>query len=168
VPEALVNLAEHALLEEGAAERAGSVARVPGFREGGGGAEAVQRDELLAALKAAGSEPPTVAELAAARPDVDVAGALRLLARAGLVIPVTPDRYYEAEALASARRRLVAAVAESTTGATPSALRERLGLSRKYLIPLLEWADREGVTTRRGDVRTLGPRGVLDGQPGSA
>jgi selenocysteine-specific elongation factor len=38
---------------------------------------------------------------------------------------------------------------------TPSSLRDHTGLSRKYLIPLLEWADRTGVTRRVGDVRVL-------------
>src|SRR5437773_835866 len=39
--------------------------------------------------------------------------------------------------------------------ATPAVLRDRLGLTRKYLIPLLEWADRRGVTRRAGDARVL-------------
>ena len=43
-------------------------------------------------------------------------------------------------------------------GITPSALRERTGLSRKYLIPLLEWSDRQGWTLRRGDARVAGPQ----------
>jgi selenocysteine-specific elongation factor len=38
---------------------------------------------------------------------------------------------------------------------TPAALRERLGLTRKYLIPLLEWADAKGHTRREGDHRVL-------------
>ena len=33
--------------------------------------------------------------------------------------------------------------------------RQRLGISRKYLIPLLEWADGKGLTVRVGDVRRL-------------
>jgi len=39
--------------------------------------------------------------------------------------------------------------------ATPAVLRDRLGLTRKFLIPLLEWADRRGITRRDGDARTL-------------
>ena len=38
---------------------------------------------------------------------------------------------------------------------SPSELRERLGLSRKYLIPVLEYCDRVGVTTRVGNNRIL-------------
>jgi selenocysteine-specific elongation factor len=41
---------------------------------------------------------------------------------------------------------------------TPALLRDRLGISRKFLIPLLEWADRQGITRRIGESRVLGSR----------
>jgi selenocysteine-specific elongation factor len=37
----------------------------------------------------------------------------------------------------------------------PAAVRDRLGISRKYLIPLLEWADGRGITVREGEGRRL-------------
>jgi selenocysteine-specific elongation factor len=37
----------------------------------------------------------------------------------------------------------------------PAAVRDRLGISRKYLIPLLEWADERGITVRVGEGRRL-------------
>ena len=37
-------------------------------------------------------------------------------------------------------------------------VRELLASSRKYVVPLLEQFDREGLTRRRGDVRVAGPR----------
>ena len=40
----------------------------------------------------------------------------------------------------------------------PAQLRERLGLTRKYLIPFLEWLDAQGFSVRVGDVRRAGPR----------
>ncbi len=43
-------------------------------------------------------------------------------------------------------------------GFTVSALRERLGITRKHAVPLAECLDRAGYTVRRGDVRTAGPR----------
>jgi hypothetical protein len=36
---------------------------------------------------------------------------------------------------------------------TVSQFRERSGLSRKYAVPFLEWADRAGHTVRQGDAR---------------
>jgi selenocysteine-specific elongation factor len=38
---------------------------------------------------------------------------------------------------------------------TVAQFRDRSGLSRKYAVPILEWADREGLTIRRGDERHL-------------
>jgi selenocysteine-specific elongation factor len=37
-------------------------------------------------------------------------------------------------------------------------LRESLGTSRKYAVPLMEWFDQRGVTRRDGDVRFLRER----------
>jgi hypothetical protein len=38
---------------------------------------------------------------------------------------------------------------------SPAAVRDRLGISRKFLIPLLEWADDQGITIREGDGRRV-------------
>lgn len=38
---------------------------------------------------------------------------------------------------------------------TVADLRDKLGLSRKYVVPIVEWADKEGLTSRRGDIRRL-------------
>jgi selenocysteine-specific elongation factor len=100
-------------------------------------------------------EPPSVGELSARRTGMDVPAALRLLAQQGLVVAVGRDRYYAKEALERERVAILGVVRE-LGAASPAAIRERLGRSRKWLIPLLEHLDREGVTVRRGDVRVLG------------
>lgn len=64
------------------------------------------------------------------------------------------ERYAARGVLAEFRAALEAALGELGS-ATPAELRDRFGLTRKYLIPLLEWADRRGVTRRRGDARVL-------------
>jgi hypothetical protein len=66
---------------------------------------------------------------------------------------VERDRYYARVPLA----RFVEALREAGAGVeiVPSELRQRLGISRKYLIPLLEWADLKGVTSWDGRVRRL-------------
>ena len=38
---------------------------------------------------------------------------------------------------------------------TPSELKDVLGVSRKFLIPLLEFCDKTGVTERSGDGRVV-------------
>jgi len=77
------------------------------------------------------------------------------MAREGVVVAVGRDRYYEAEALRRDVDRLVSILKEEGA-ATPAKLRDRLGRSRKWLIPLLEWCDTQGITQRRGDLRVLG------------
>jgi selenocysteine-specific elongation factor len=66
---------------------------------------------------------------------------------------VERDRYYTRSALDHFARTLAELGREADI--VPAAVRERLGISRKYLIPLLEWADGKGLTVRVGDVRRL-------------
>jgi len=153
-PAGLADLAERRLLSDRTVVRAGGLVRLPGFDPGNSTESRAGQRRVLERLEAAASEPPTTADLQGALPDLDVPALLRLLHRAGLVEPVGPDRYYAAEALQGERHRLEAALSD-LGAATPAQLRERLGLSRKWLIPLLEWADREGVTVREGDRRRL-------------
>jgi selenocysteine-specific elongation factor len=82
---------------------------------------------------------------------------LRLAAATGRVEAVERDRYYGRQAL----DRFVEALTEigRETAIAPAALRDRLGISRKFLIPLLEWADGKGFTVRVGDRRELRDRG---------
>ena len=42
---------------------------------------------------------------------------------------------------------------ESTSGASASELKDAMGLTRKYAMPLLEFMDDRGVTVREGDAR---------------
>ena len=72
----------------------------------------------------------------------------------GVIEPVDQERYADRAALDRFRGALEAALHEAGA-ATPAVLRDRLGLTRKFLIPLLEWADRRGITRRDGDARTL-------------
>ena len=55
-------------------------------------------------------------------------------------------------------RRVVGFVADNGD-ATVAQIRDAVGTSRKYAVPMLEKLDETGVTRRKGDVRELGPRG---------
>jgi len=155
-PLALADLAEAHLAASGGVVRSGALVRRPGFDPGASAGARAGRERVLEALRKAGGEPPAPGELAGQLAGTDVPSVLRLLAREGEVVQVA-DRYYAAEALRAERDRLVSALTELGR-ATPAELRERLGRSRKWLIPFLEWADREGVTIRDGDGRRLHPR----------
>ena len=154
-PRLLVDLAEQRLVSEGRIARDTALVRRAGWTPQLHGKDQQLRSTLLAQLERSGAEPPSVGELAALHPGADVAGLLRLMAREGLVVAVGKDRFYEAGALRAERERIVTLLTELGS-ATPAAIRERLGRSRKWLIPLLEWCDTQGITLRKGDERVLG------------
>ncbi|HEX2404688.1 MAG TPA: SelB C-terminal domain-containing protein, partial [Acidimicrobiia bacterium] len=74
-----------------------------------------------------------------------------LLVRDGLVVRVSDDLVYLPEQVDEIKHML----GEMTDAFTVAGFRDHSGLSRKYVVPILEWADREGLTIRRGDVRHL-------------
>jgi selenocysteine-specific elongation factor len=79
---------------------------------------------------------------------------LRLAVAEGELEPVERDRHYSREAL----ERFVGTLLEMGKSdlITPGQVRDRLGISRKFLIPLLEWSDARGITVRAGEGRRLG------------
>ena len=97
---------------------------------------------------------PTVSELQREFSDPSVPALLAHLAREGSLERVDQERYAPKEALDEFRRAVEETLRE-LGAATPAQFRDRLGLTRKYLIPLLEWADRRGITSRKGDTRVL-------------
>ena len=97
---------------------------------------------------------PTVAELEREFSDPSVPALLAHLAREGAVERVDQQRYAAKPAL-DEFRRAIESMLQELGSATPAQFRDRLGLTRKYLIPLLEWADRRGITSRQGDSRVL-------------
>ena len=110
--------------------------------------EAGQRlaSAVLGALDKAGIEPPTTEELSQelATPVATIA---RYLERRGELVQVEQNRYYTLKHLTLLITRL-RELLSSGQEVNPSALREGLGISRKYLIPLLEYCDRVGHTAR--------------------
>ena len=132
----------------------GAAVRKPGWhaalkaRAGDAGGRLAQR------LAEARWQLPTVAELEREFADPSVPALLAHLAREGSVERVDQERYALKQALDEFRRAVEDTLRE-LGAATPAQFRDRLGLTRKYLIPLLEWADRRGITSRKGDTRVL-------------
>jgi len=132
----------------------GAAVRKPGWqaalkaRAGDAGGRLAQR------LAEARWQLPTVSELEREFSDPPVPALLAHLAREGSVERVDQERYALKQALEEFRRAVEDTLKE-LGAATPAQFRDRLGLTRKYLIPLLEWADRRGITSRKGDTRVL-------------
>ena len=142
------------LVRAGELSTEGGLVRRAGWVPRPDDAQRALAQRLADALAEAGREPPSVAELAATHGAV-TAALLRLLEREGRVVQVEADRYYAAAAV----EELVEGLRAATTPGrvyTPAELRDVLGVSRKYLIPFLEYCDRRRVTERRADGRVVG------------
>lgn len=151
----LVDHAVSGLVAAGRLERRGAVLTRPGWKPVVDAADDAFRSRILADLREAGAEPPDVAALAD-RHERDPVPILRLLERDRLVVGVESGRFYAADAV----ERLVTRLRDGMTEGreySPSELREVLGLSRKYLIPFLEYCDRKRITERRATGRVRLP-----------
>jgi selenocysteine-specific elongation factor len=106
---------------------------------------------IRAALSAKEFDPPSVKELA---PDEISRQALRFLRETGEVVEISHDVVLRSEALTK-MREAVANFIRAQGAASVSDLRQMLGSSRRVMVPLLERFDREKLTRRIGDKRTL-------------
>jgi selenocysteine-specific elongation factor len=111
---------------------------------------------LRAALQQAGPQGLTEQEMGTIVPLIRARDLAEYLVRQRTATRVGRDRYYDRGAIERLRADVVAVIRE-TGRASPAELRDRTGLTRKYLIPVLEWLDGLGVTVRDGDARRLGP-----------
>jgi selenocysteine-specific elongation factor len=147
-----------ALSVEGAAVQDGGAVRLAGHQPAipaglSGGAAALRAD-----LAAAGPEGRSTAELAARHAGIPAADIAEFLVREGTAIRIGKDRYYDRRGLESAAQSVLAEL--RTRGQiTPSEVRVILGLTRRHIIPILEWMDARGLTVRVGDARRLGAAG---------
>ena len=91
--------------------------------------------------------PPTIAELIA---DGTPASLIDAAVRTGALIRIAPELVLT-EGFVRRAEELVREAGDR--GVTVSVVRERLGTTRKYAVPLLEYLDRSGVTRREGDLR---------------
>jgi selenocysteine-specific elongation factor len=79
---------------------------------------------------------------------------MRVLEREHTVVRVASDFYFLAEAVEEVKR-IVRQELRDRPDITPAMFRDRLGITRKHAIPLLEHLDREGVTVRLGNGRRV-------------
>lgn len=140
---ALVEALVEATVGSGVLERDAGFLRRAGH--GAVGADDPELRRLVAAVSSA--TPPTIAELVA---DGIPRAAIDAAIREGLLVRIAP-------ALVVSRAFVDGAIdairAAGSAGITVSELRERIGTSRKYAVPLVEHLDATRVTRREGDRR---------------
>jgi selenocysteine-specific elongation factor len=73
----------------------------------------------------------------------------------GLLVKVADDIYLHADVEADMRKRLRDKLEGGGAGMTVAEIRDLLGTTRKYAVPICEYLDRVGVTQREGDLRVL-------------
>jgi len=110
-------------------------------------------ERVVRLLLDANLTPPSIPEMERSSGRRDLLAVLRLAAARGQVEAVERDRYYAREALEQFTSVLNELGRKGEI--VPAAIRDRLGITRKYLIPLLEWADGKGITVRVGEGRRL-------------
>ncbi|HUQ47376.1 MAG TPA: selenocysteine-specific translation elongation factor [Gemmatimonadaceae bacterium] len=154
-PGGLVDWAISGLVDSGRIEVVQSLVRPAGWKPKLGEAEDALSNSIMHDICKQPSEPPSLGELES-KFGGKTRALIRKLERDGALERVSDDRYYSSEAVAiiieEMRARLVVGRVY-----TPAELREVLGVSRKYLIPFLEFCDREGVTERRQEGRAVRP-----------
>ena len=147
-------------VERGLVVLAGGEARHPRAASTALAAESDATEKLLALLRSQGLAPLATAELAA-EAGVDPGLARKVLGRLaseGQLLRLGPDLHFDAQAVAEAREKVVGHIREHGPILTKDA-RDLVGSSRKYILPLLEYFDQQGITKREGDVRVLGRAG---------
>ena len=116
-------------------------------------------DEIVAKFAAAGLAAPSAAEIQrqTTRNRQLVPKLIDLAVAEGQLLRISPDFVLHPDTEQRVRGIIMEGLANGE-GLTLSQIRELLGTTRKYAVPLCEYMDREGVTRRDGDVRQLGPK----------
>jgi len=144
------------LVEKGELVAEGDHVRAPSHHAASGAAGGALKAKVAAALARGGLTPPWLAELPAAldAPADEVAAVMKLLAAEGRAVRVTSELYFDAAAVEKLRERLVAHL-RARHEITTQEFKDLVGATRKHVIPLAEYFDREKVTLRVGDKRVL-------------
>jgi selenocysteine-specific elongation factor len=96
-------------------------------------------------------DPPSIKEVAT---NVSAQQALQFLIRTGELVEISTEAVLTFQAF-ERMRTVVVSHLDRGGGATVSELRQLLGSSRRIMVPFLERLDRDGLTKREGDRRTL-------------
>ena len=120
-------------------------------------AEEATAREALGPLLAAQALAPMGVTALAEEAGIDVGVARKVLTKLvaeGTVVRLGPELHFDAAAMAAARDSIETHLRANGEMLAKDA-RDLLGTSRKYVVPILEYLDAQGLTKRDGDVRVL-------------
>lgn len=159
-PNAVVDDSIRALESESRLRVLDGLASLPGFVPVLDPVAAERADTIRERYREAGLAPPRVADLDIPGLPLSLAWAIvRFLARADELVQLEDDLFVWTPHFEAAVEQVRSTLA-GRSGLGPADFREALGVSRKYMLPLLHRLDHDGVT-----VRLDGSRSVPDGSP---
>jgi selenocysteine-specific elongation factor len=112
--------------------------------------QTAERARIVETIEAGEFAPPLAREL-----NTDPA-LLRSMTETAELVRI--GEFYLTAGNAQRARQLVRQRIGSDGSITVAGIRDLLGTSRKYAVPLCEWLDETGATRRQGDLRVLGPK----------
>ncbi len=134
----------------------GEILRLAGFEVSVQGGDGELSARILAAHRSSPMTPPMLRHFLEAEKltEKQTMPVFRMLVQHGELVKVGEDLYYDAAALEDIKER-VRQWFGSHSDMTPVDLKEITGLTRKYIIPLLEYFDNSHFTIRVGNERRL-------------
>ncbi len=156
LPPKLAHYIIEQLVKKGDLEVQGEYLRLPSHEASFSQSQAPLGESLLRAYREAGWAPPATAALfeslrVAAKQAMPLLASLR---SDGRLVRVSEDLWYAAEHLA-AIEKAVKDWFDNNETLDIAGMKALTGLSRKHMIPLLEYFDAQKITLRTGDVRVL-------------
>jgi selenocysteine-specific elongation factor len=120
--------------------------------------------ELVERYRRAELQAPSVDDCrrAAGRAANVVSQLLKLACADGELVEIAPELYLHTSVVEAVKRRVLDELA-SGNGLTVGQIREMLGTTRKFAVPLCEYFDRIGLTQRQGDLRVAASRSGAGG-----
>jgi selenocysteine-specific elongation factor len=114
------------------------------------------REELSRVYRDAGLAPPTVREVLERFSDrkKEISSLIQVMTREGLLVRVSEELNFHRDVLAKLREDYRQLLVRDVQ-ATPASFKELTGLSRKFIIPLMEYFDMTKLTMRADDHRIL-------------
>jgi selenocysteine-specific elongation factor len=115
------------------------------------------KEKIVSAYRESGFQPPEPSSFAnqAAGNAASLNDIFEVAVAEGDLKRIADDLFLHAEHDAGMRRRVTEKLAGRGPGLTVAEIRDLLGTTRKYAVPLCEYLDRVGVTVRAGDLRVL-------------
>jgi len=117
------------------------------------------RNAISAVYAGAGLAPPTTKEVVAGFADRrrEAENVMGVMLKEGVLVRISDDLYFHRDELQKLRESYKNLILRDGK-ATPASFKELTGLTRKFIIPLMEYYDATKLTVRTGDCRILRER----------